>query len=126
MLRSVATEHVAKLRCEPLVAERINDLLNESLEQRHNTVPLIFKMATWQLLEQEKTPMGAAAIKQFPRQTEELSLLSVMYTVCESRIDPSHPAHRYRPDWGVLAYMLRYHLVKNGGELRAPLPFEDQ
>ena len=59
------------------------------------------------------------------RQKEEaMFLLGVMYTVCESRIDPSHPCHNITPDWAALSFMLRRFLVEASGSLECPMPFE--
>jgi hypothetical protein len=121
-------EHVVKLVCAPEVAEVITDLLNKGLGPDKEK-PLVFGRAFWQRFGEEwptavaPRPPVPAAPKRGGTQRDAMFLLGVLYTLCESRIDPSHPAFGKMPDWGALAYLLRHYLVKNDGDLRAPLPF---
>lgn len=65
-----------------------------------------------------------ASRKKRSQKDEALFLLGVFYTVCESRIDPSHPCNSSTPDWAALSFMLRKFLTDAGGNLECPMPLQ--
>lgn len=58
--------------------------------------------------------------------TDAKFAIEVMYEVCRSRIEPSHPNHRLNPNWQELSAMLKEYLRRYQSIGPAGIPRGDQ